>query len=301
MSLPVLSSLEELIQSQKRLLPKGQSTLKLMYIGNGEGDTAPALQETLHQAFLMALPEGQYCFISNPVEPCYRSETYDKAVGRFHFKNAWVNNPFKGVQNALFLDPPNGLPLIVRASNPEIRVICAFTQPPKHLDAFNLICEEADVVLLPKGIFVAAQFRNRMKKHVQVHESELVETILNQCQGGLWQVYASSATQHLERIFVRDSHTTGKFPLSLGVERTEHKAVMVVDSYENGLPALAGAGSFDAMLKAIAPTIKALYVDAELLDQMPDVFTRPNITDVLRTLLRESIRIETRTDYVEAV
>jgi hypothetical protein len=300
MTTTVLPSLEELIESKKRLLPKGQESLTLAYIGNGEDETAP-LQQELNQSLAERFPQGHYCFIPNRRQPCYPQESYERAVRRFHFKQAWAYNPFKGVRNAVFLNPPGALPLMVRASNPEIRVICAYTHPPRYLDAFHRICEEVDVVLLPKGIYVAAQLRNSMKKRVHVYESELAETIYTLCDGLLWNAYADASTQQLERIYLRDSHTHRKFCASLSVERSVNQALMVVDPYDGGLPALAGASNFEVMLQVIAPTVKALYVDAELLNRMPHALSTPHLPDALAVLMRESIRVETSIDYSEAV
>jgi|GEM_PF-6204029 len=210
-----------------------------------------------------------------------------------HGAQFWRNNPFSNVLNVLYCDPKNALPLCIQATNPTINLFVAFTKPPHRENVFEAICQFADVLFLPRGIFVSNTLLGKAKR-IEYFSSpeELTSLVKALSMQRKWAI--KGKTPPLIQTYTRSGFDGLMNSPVLPTANPDQEAVIYLPKSAIEQEGLCDCRNFIEMMTLMCPHVDALYIREDIVLKYNSYLPNKSLQEMLIHLLHEGLRIDTR-------
>jgi hypothetical protein len=278
-------SLQQLIRNNKKVLINNRP-LDLLNIIEGVNDSLHQMLESeagTHGAtYRHLLTEKQS---PHGVEPII------SAARTLHGAGWWRNNPFTNVQHVLYVNPVNALPVTLVHTNPTLKLIAAFTEVPKRLNVFEAMCEFADVVILPEGIFIPSTVLGKAKRVLYFQTLEhLAKLCINLSRQSDWA--PKDVCPPLVKVYEKHTGFT-RFEGMKDAEHIEQEGLIYLPRRAIETPGFESCHTFKQMLAFIDQDIEALYLKEDVYFSNQSFLKYKSISEILLRLMKDGLRLDT--------
>jgi hypothetical protein len=278
-------SLQQLIRNNKKVLINNRP-LNLLHI-------IEDVEDPLHKALEKEAQShgATYRHLITEKQSPHGVEPIISAARTMHGAGWWRNNPFTNVQHVLYVNPVNALPITLVHTNPTLKLMAVFTESPKRLNVFEAMCEFADFVILPEGIFVPTTVLGKAKRvlYFQTYE-HLAKLCINLCRQSDWA--PKDICPPLVKVYEKHSALT-RFEGMKDAEHIEQEGLIFVPRHAIEKPGFESCHTFKQMLAFIEQDIEALYLKEDVYFNNQSFLKYKSISEILLRLMKDGLRLDT--------